>query len=76
MLIERGADVNAQDDDKSTLLHLATLGVVGGHVGLIRMLIERGADLNARNRLGFTPFLLPSRRREVQEFPLAHGSEQ
>jgi len=44
VLIEHGADVNAQDDNKSTPLHLASSG---GHVELAQVLIEHGANVNA-----------------------------
>ena len=55
MLIEHGADVNAQDYRKSTPLHLASMRV---HVELAQMLLERGADVNAQGDFNSTPLHL------------------
>ncbi|KAF8476308.1 hypothetical protein DFH94DRAFT_758363 [Russula ochroleuca] len=41
MLIERGADVTAQNKDGVSPLHLASQV---GHVGVARMLLEYGGD--------------------------------
>jgi ankyrin repeat protein len=49
MLIERGADVTAQDKVRVTPLHLASFQ---GEVEVARMLIERGADVTAQNKVG------------------------
>jgi ankyrin repeat protein len=49
MLIERGADVTAQNKDGQTPLHLASQM---GQVDVARMLIERGADVTAQNNDG------------------------
>ena len=68
MLLERGADVNAQDVYKSTPLHLAS---EGGRVESARILIDHGADVNARNQWGWTPFQVTDER-EFQALLLAH----
>ena len=52
VLIEHGADVNAQGFYKSTPLHLASSG---GHVEITRALIERGAGVNAQDDYKSTP---------------------
>jgi len=50
--LERGADVDAVDDDHSTLLHRASYR---GNVEVAQLLLERGANINARNKEGQTP---------------------
>jgi len=46
VLLEHGADVNAQDDYKSTPLHVA---LKDGQVGFARVLLEHGADFNSQD---------------------------
>jgi ankyrin repeat protein len=58
MLIERGADVAAQNMDGWTPLHLAS---PEGKVDVAHMLIERGADVRAQDGHGWTPL----RRRHI-----------
>jgi ankyrin repeat protein len=44
LLLERGADINAEDHRGWTALHAAA---VNGHVDVVRLLLERGADVLA-----------------------------
>ena len=55
LLLQRGADPHATDDDGNTLLHHAACG---GKEPILRALLERGLDVNGRNRGGYTPLIL------------------
>ena len=50
--LERGADVDAVDNDHSTLLDKASFN---GKVEVAQLLLERGANINTRNKRGHTP---------------------
>jgi len=52
LLIDKGSDVTASDDDGRTPLHQA---LMGGHEGVARLLIDRGADVTAADNYGWTP---------------------
>jgi ankyrin repeat protein len=52
LLINRGADLDAQQDDGWTSLHLAALF---GHIDFMRLLLDRGANPHARDNFGETP---------------------
>ncbi|KPP75256.1 Protein phosphatase 1 regulatory inhibitor subunit 16B-like, partial [Scleropages formosus] len=53
ILLDRGACVNAQDNELWTPLHAAA---TCGHAGLVKILIGRGADLLAVNSDGNMPY--------------------
>lgn len=53
LLIESGADVNAEDSDKWTPLHAAA---TCGHLTLVKLLISHGANLLAVNTDGNMPY--------------------
>ena len=74
MLIERGVDVTAQNNDGWAPLHLA---LVYGEVEVARMLIERGADVTAQNNDGWTPLHLASQRGQVEvaRMLVEHGAD-
>ena len=61
MLINRGAYVDARNDNKQTPLYLAVKH--NKNPAVIEMLISRGADVNARDNHGWPP----SRRYENRE---------
>ena len=52
MLIDAGADINAQDDEKNSPMHFAA---AGGHATTLKMLIDAGADINAQYYKKKTP---------------------
>jgi ankyrin repeat protein len=72
-LLERGADVSAQEKYGKTPLHLASLW---GHVEVAYLLIERGADVSAQDKAGETPLHLASRwgRVEVAHMLMERGA--
>lgn len=51
-LLDAGADVNSQSNDKDSALHLA---LYAGHEQIAETLIESGADVRSHGRLGRTP---------------------
>ncbi|NXH18734.1 PP16A phosphatase, partial [Bucco capensis] len=53
LLLDAGADVNAQDSELWTPLHAAA---TCGHLALVQLLIQRGADLLALNSDGNMPY--------------------
>uniref|UniRef100_A0A3B5MB15 Protein phosphatase 1 regulatory subunit 16A n=1 Tax=Xiphophorus couchianus TaxID=32473 RepID=A0A3B5MB15_9TELE len=53
LLLDRGANVNAQDNELWTPLHAAA---TCGHAGLVKILITHGADLLAVNSDGNMPY--------------------
>jgi ankyrin repeat protein len=52
LLIDAGADVNAQRQNGDTALHLAA---AAGNVAMIQLLADNGAKLDVRNAAGYTP---------------------
>jgi ankyrin repeat protein len=53
LLLDRGADINARDNDTlATPLHHAASW---GRTEVLKLLIDRGADLNLKNKAGQTP---------------------
>ena len=66
VLLERGADIQAQGDSEYTPLHYA---VAANSLDVARVLIERGADIHAEANWGFTPLHLAA---EVNSRDVAH----
>jgi ankyrin repeat protein len=57
-LLEKGADVTAENDAGWTALHQAS---DKGHTEIVAMLLEKGADVNAKNDYGYTALQSASR---------------
>jgi len=72
LLIEAGAELNIQNDDDSTALHLAEK-----NIDSIRLLLEAGADPNIKNRDYNYPYYYAfygSMPRELTELYIKHGA--
>ncbi|KAF8483911.1 ankyrin repeat-containing domain protein [Russula ochroleuca] len=85
MLIERGADVTAQNEDGETPLHQASEPdppysfLVHALAEVSCILLEQGADVNAQNNAGLTPFRLASQSKHSgdrrAQVLLQHGAD-
>jgi len=63
LLIEAGADVNAQSDIKDSPYLLAG---ARGYLNILRMTLDHGADLNSTNRYGGTALIPACERGHVE----------
>jgi ankyrin repeat protein/truncated hemoglobin YjbI len=79
LLVERGATVNALDDDGLTpLLHLAKTRSKADPIGVLELLAANGADLDARDESQGTLLMSFARqgKTEVVGWLLAHGADR
>lgn len=53
LLVEKGANINIQDEHGRTALHIAS---VNGRLEMVKLLVEKGADIKVKNNKGETPF--------------------
>ena len=58
-LLDHGADVNMENNDNSTPLHVASYY---GSVKATQLLLDHGANIHAQNNRGETPFQVASVR--------------
>ena len=63
ILIQSGVDINSQNKQGFTPLHLATMK---GHMAAINILIQAGVEVNFQNRNGSTALHLASRKHQVE----------
>ncbi|KAK8080213.1 hypothetical protein PG997_008031 [Apiospora hydei] len=74
LLIEKGADIKAAENDGRTPLHWASWG---GHLEVAKLLIEKGADVKAAENDGRTPLHWASNggRLEVAKLLIEKGAD-
>ncbi|TRX90855.1 hypothetical protein FHL15_008259 [Xylaria flabelliformis] len=74
LLIKKGANFNAKNNARYTLLHLA---VQNGHEAIARFLLEKGADLKAKNKDSCTPLHLAAQNghEAIARFLLEKGAD-
>ena len=59
VLLDNGADVNAQQKEGGTALWNATRQ---GYVDMVKLLLDRGADVRVKVKDGATPLWWPARQ--------------
>jgi ankyrin repeat protein len=79
LLLERGADANASNYNKTTALQYAA---IGGNEEVVSILLSRGADINRKGFYGFTALHLASWGgklgvvRQLSQHTGAHGLDE
>ena len=73
-IISSGVDVNSQDYEKSTPLHIAT---AEGHLQTAQALVMAGASVDVRDYNGYTPLYLAARGDELRivQMLASHGAD-
>jgi ankyrin repeat protein len=64
LLLEKGADVNAQGKDSDTPLSWAC---DGSHIEIVQLLLEKGADINAQGEDSDTPLRSACLRGDIRD---------
>eukprot|EP00299_Pterocystis_sp_00344_P009546 c4053_g1_i4.p1 GENE.c4053_g1_i4~~c4053_g1_i4.p1 ORF type:complete len:110 (-),score=25.79 c4053_g1_i4:106-435(-) len=64
-LLQAGADINATNNDKHNVLHMAASQ---GRMATVQYFVQLGVDVNSKDAVGNTPFDLAEKHPEVQAF--------
>ena len=72
LLIAKGGEVNAQDEEGNTPIIVAS---AYGHVEVVDLLIQVGGDVNKQNESGLTPLHYASANDQVLERLIQAGGE-
>jgi hypothetical protein len=74
LFLEKGADVNAKDNDGWTALMIAA---EKGHSEIVQLLLEKGADVNAKDNDGVTAlmFAAANGHTEIVQLLLEKGAD-
>jgi ankyrin repeat protein len=73
IIVERGGDVNAQDNQGQTVLHHL---VVTANAEKVKTLLELGPNLNIRDKEGRTPLALAKPFKNVAELLREYGAKE
>ncbi len=71
--IQKGADINYQDNDGTTPLLTATKG---GHLEVVKYLLEQGADLTCKDHYGNNPleYAIELNKTDIAEILFNNGA--
>jgi len=74
LLLNNGADMNAQQTDRTSPLHLA---VMFQHPGFVRLLLDHGANVHTQGHGDFTAYTHAKYRpsREILQLLLEYGTK-
>lgn len=77
LLIQHGADVNAQSDAHGNWTPMHTLAEWAGFIEQADLLLEAGAEINAKTDMGWTPldFAVDRARKEMVEYLRSNGEK-